>query len=127
VTEPTDEKPKVRPWQWPREWWHDEKFWKDVASRSLSGAFVALLIFLTGLFFGYFKSPDVTLKALQALDWVLVVILGLFALLTAYEGFFSKKRSPESRALARKFSLYLTMGFVGFILLNLVDPVTQGL
>lgn len=30
---------KVKPWQWPAEWVKDEKFWRDVATRTASGLF----------------------------------------------------------------------------------------
>jgi fumarate reductase subunit C len=127
VTDPVDEKPKVRPWHWPREWWHDEKFWKDVASRTLSAAFAALLIFLTGLFFGYFKQPELAIRFSVALDWVIVVVLGLFTLWMVYEGYFSKKVGPKTRNISRGLSVPLVMAFVAMILFNVVDPMSQGL
>lgn len=40
MTEQTDEKPQLRPWQWPGEWVKDEKFWREVTARALSGLIV---------------------------------------------------------------------------------------
>lgn len=47
---------KVR--DWPREWFHDEKFWKDVASRTVSGSLVVLLGYIAAMVLGYIGTPD---------------------------------------------------------------------
>lgn len=47
----------VRPWQWPGAWARDENFWKDVATRTVSGLVVVLVVYVYGLAAGYFASP----------------------------------------------------------------------
>lgn len=49
---------RVRPWRWPGQWFRDEKFWRDVASRTASGLIVALLIYLFAIFAGYVGTPS---------------------------------------------------------------------
>ena len=50
---------KSKPWQWPGEWLKDEKFWKDVASRTLSGVLAVGVIYIYGHAVGYFKTPAI--------------------------------------------------------------------
>lgn len=69
---------KSKPWQWPGEWMKDEKFWKDVASRTLSGVLAVGIIYLYGLAVGYFKTPVIvgtTLLAIGAGGFAIVLIL----------------------------------------------------
>lgn len=40
-----------------RQWIADESFWRDVASRSLSGLIVATIIFVVGITGGWLKAP----------------------------------------------------------------------
>jgi multisubunit Na+/H+ antiporter MnhC subunit len=67
VTGQTEEKPQLRPWQWPGEWLRDEKFWKDVATRTVSGALVVFIVFLVGVSNGLLKVPT-----------VMNIVIGLF-------------------------------------------------
>lgn len=55
-----EQQAKSRPRHWPGEWMKDEKFWKDVASRAISAAITAGAIYVFGLVFGYFQSPQWT-------------------------------------------------------------------
>lgn len=52
------EKPQSKPWKWPGEWFRDEKFWRDVASRTTSGILVVIIGLAYAGFTGYIKSPD---------------------------------------------------------------------
>ena len=51
-------KPKVKPWRWPIEWWHDEKFWRETATRTVAGALVVILGFIYARTAGYITAPD---------------------------------------------------------------------
>jgi hypothetical protein len=71
----TDEKPAVvRPWQWPGEWFKDEKFWRDVGSRTLSGLIVLLFGYWAALLLGFIKSPDNFKNAFQVTAFAIVFI-----------------------------------------------------
>lgn len=56
MTEPT--KP-VRVRDWPRIWWHDEKFWREVATRALAGLIVVFVGYLFAVATGYLERPPV--------------------------------------------------------------------
>jgi len=55
----------VRPWQWPGEWFRDEKFWRDVGSRTASGLIVLFFGYWAALLLGFIKSPDNFKNAFQ--------------------------------------------------------------
>ena len=57
MTEPGNEQPTSRPWQWPREWFRDEKFWRDVGSRTLAAVIAAGIIYLFAVAGGYVARP----------------------------------------------------------------------
>ncbi|WP_160665114.1 hypothetical protein [Pseudarthrobacter sp. ATCC 49987] len=50
---------KSKPWQWPGEWMRDEKFWRDVASRTLAGALVVAMGYLVAVANGLLQVPPV--------------------------------------------------------------------
>ncbi|MDQ0825394.1 membrane protease YdiL (CAAX protease family) [Arthrobacter sp. B2I5] len=58
MTEQTEEKAPARAWQWPLEWWHDEKFWRDVATRTVSGLVVLLIGYIVAVASGLLGIPD---------------------------------------------------------------------
>jgi hypothetical protein len=71
----TDQKPQaVRPWQWPGEWFRDEKFWRDVGSRTLSGLIVLFFGYWAALLLGFIKSPDNFKNAFYVTGVALMVI-----------------------------------------------------
>ncbi len=49
---------KVSPWQWPGEWFRDEKFWREVTARALSGIIVIFLGYWAALYLGYIRTPS---------------------------------------------------------------------
>ncbi|QHF24215.1 hypothetical protein GTU73_09455 [Rathayibacter sp. VKM Ac-2804] len=69
----TNEDRVSRPWNWPREWWYDEKFWREVTTRTIAGVLAALIVlllsYLTALILGIFKLPS----ARQIISVVLLV------------------------------------------------------
>ena len=58
MRETTAREPRTPLWQWPREWMRDEKFWRDVASRTASGLIVLFVGYWTALLIGFVKTPD---------------------------------------------------------------------
>jgi hypothetical protein len=98
---------KSKPWQWPGEWMKDEKFWKDVATRTVSGVLTVGVIYVYGLAVGYFKSPVIvgsTLMFIGAGGMVLV-----FAALCVYiyrKGF---KKITGHETFFRRFELFLAI------------------
>jgi len=52
------EKVKVKPWQWPAEWVKDEKFWRDVATRTAAGLIVGLIGYVFLVLQGVIQSPS---------------------------------------------------------------------
>jgi hypothetical protein len=66
VSETTEiEEKKTKPWQWPGEWFRDEKFWRDVGSRTVSGLIVLFFGYWAALLLGFIKSPDNFRNAFQ--------------------------------------------------------------
>jgi len=59
MTDIEPEKPKVSPWLWPLEWWVDEKFWRDVATRTIAGLIVVFAVWGVGIAIGVFSKPEV--------------------------------------------------------------------
>jgi len=49
---------RVKPWRWPGMWFRDEKFWRDVGSRTLSAVFAAGIIYVFAVAGGYVAKPD---------------------------------------------------------------------
>lgn len=74
MTETTDLEKKTKPWQWPGEWFRDEKFWRDVGSRTLSGLIVLFFGYWAALLLGFIKSPDNFKNAFQVTGVALMVI-----------------------------------------------------
>jgi hypothetical protein len=46
-------------WRWPREWFRDQGFWKDVASRTLAAVIAAAILFIFAVAGGYVGRPSV--------------------------------------------------------------------
>lgn len=58
TTETTETEPRVAPWRWPARWIKDEPFWRDIASRTFSGIFVAFVVYWGAVIMGYVKTPE---------------------------------------------------------------------
>lgn len=69
---------KSKPWQWPGEWMRDEKFWRDVASRTLAGALVVFIGYLVAVANGLLQVPSVAQVAVAV--GFLAGAVGLFSL-----------------------------------------------
>lgn len=74
MSETTELENKTKPWQWPGEWFRDEKFWRDVGSRTLSGLIVLFFGYWAALLLGFIKSPDNFKNAFQVTGVALMVI-----------------------------------------------------
>lgn len=76
--ETIDKEKATKPWQWPNEWARDEKFWRDVATRTASGLLTLFLAYNFAVIAGYLKQPA-WLRSIAAVVWVL-----FFLWLTAF-------------------------------------------
>ena len=76
--EMTEKEKAIKPWQWPGEWARDEKFWRDVATRTASGLLTLFLAYNFAVIAGYLKQPA-WLRSIAAVVWVL-----FFLWLTAF-------------------------------------------
>jgi hypothetical protein len=63
-----------KPWKWPGEWFRDERFWRDVGSRTLSGLIVLFFGYWAALLLGFIKSPDNFKNAFYVTGVALMVI-----------------------------------------------------
>lgn len=45
-------------WKWPGKWVKDEKFWMDVATRTVAGILAAAFIYIFAITMGYLQSPS---------------------------------------------------------------------
>lgn len=77
------EKIKVRPWQWPGEWFRDEKFWREVTARALSGVIVLFLGYWAALFLGYIRTPS-ALRTSYDVSVAAALIIIAISVLDAY-------------------------------------------
>ena len=59
MSETAEKEKQSKPWQWPGEWMRDEKFWRDVASRTLAGAFVVAIGYLVAVANGLLQVPSI--------------------------------------------------------------------
>lgn len=50
---------KSKPWQWPREWVRDEKFWREVTARGLSGLIVVAIWYCAAVAGGFIAETMV--------------------------------------------------------------------
>lgn len=60
---------KSKPWRWPLEWWHDEKFWRDVASRAVAGIIVVFVGYAVAVTSGLLGFPDLRRVVAVILVW----------------------------------------------------------
>lgn len=70
---------KAKPWQWPGEWARDEKFWRDVGSRTIAGILVVAFGYLAALAGGYISQPSAI--PLVMVVGYLVLYIGVTAML----------------------------------------------
>ena len=85
MSETAETEKKSTPWQWPLEWWHDEKFWRDVASRAVAGIIVVFVGYAVAVASGLLGFPDLR----QVVAVILVWAAGCAALVPL--GFASRK------------------------------------
>jgi hypothetical protein len=57
-----DTKTPARPWLWPSEWFKDEKFWREVTARAMSGVIVLVLAALGAVAAGLIVQPYFMLR-----------------------------------------------------------------
>jgi hypothetical protein len=91
----TGGEPRDKPWHWPREWARDEKFWRDVASRTASSGLVAFFAYVLAVVLGYVKRPDV-----MRVSVVIALGLGLgFGAFAIYvrSSYVGKHETPPTR------------------------------
>lgn len=100
MSETTELEKKTRPWQWPGEWFRDEKFWREVTARGLSGIIVLVVGYWAAVWLGYIDTPDgkawlalaiLILWPTLGLNLLFRLLLGRFLLRK-----FSPDRMPES-------------------------------
>ena len=75
MTQPHEPK-QLSPWSWPASWARDEAFWRDVASRTVSGI---LVVFISGLV-GYVGLVAGGVLA-GPINWVIIVVVGVILVL----------------------------------------------
>lgn len=101
----------MKPWRWPGMWFKDEKFWRDVGSRTLAAVFAAGVIYVCALLGGYVQRPNTAL----ALGFVVgnIVLLGLSILVGSKRSEPAPKHSRFWRRENRprvKVALFISLG-----------------
>ncbi|RAN77995.1 hypothetical protein B5P43_18360 [Bacillus sp. SRB_336] len=96
---------KTKPWLWPREWFRDEKFWRDVAARAASGIIVLLVGYWSAVLLGYIKQPNGLRSAFQT-TVAIAVGLTIVAVVDKYSALKVSKRLSKymNKWLARMLS-----------------------
>lgn len=62
------------------EWFREEKFWRDVGTRTFAGMFTAAILYLGALFLGYLGAPHVAGTVSVVIGIIFIVALALCAL-----------------------------------------------
>jgi len=126
-TEPTEvnnAESTSEPWRWPAQWFKDEKFWREVASRTVSGIIVVTLGFMAAMLMGLF--PDSHLRSVRLAFAVLSVLLvGLHsAIMLPIVSFIAKnltgKRRKYSVWVIAFGSVFILYAFLVWMWLTLV-------
>ncbi|KUM38996.1 hypothetical protein AR689_07530 [Arthrobacter sp. EpRS71] len=73
--ERSDKEPRA--WQWPAIWFKDQSFWRDVASRTMSGIFAVIAIGFLGIAFGYLGAPKLVGPTIFYIGFALYVVVML--------------------------------------------------
>lgn len=120
MRETTEVDEKSKPWRWPGEWIRDEKFWKDVASRTLSGVLAVGVIYVYGLAVGYFQTPIIVGTTLAATGMIGFVIVLVTMFVVVFR--IGIKKITGHETFLRKFELFLAISgailIIGTILLG---------
>ncbi len=106
-----------KPWQWPTMWFRDEKFWRDVAARAMSGLVLAFLLYLFAVFGGYIKPLNIA--------WVITVwIIGITLLFSfgLYYGDWTMSKKFHDKWRFRRYALLKPLSTLatGAVILGLV-------
>lgn len=72
-------KHRSKPWEWPFEWFADETFSRDVASRTLAGLIVLFVVWGVGIAAGVFTGA----RAIDAFRVILLLLALFWAVFTA--------------------------------------------
>jgi hypothetical protein len=104
MSEPVEEVKASKPWQWPRAWVSDEKFWREVTARALSGIIVVLVAYLYGLMTGYFGQPTGPFRVFMVFLLVAVTVGLVMMLIESIAGM----RTMQSRGMRVLNLLWLT-------------------
>jgi len=97
MSDTSDAEAKPKPWQWPGEWFRDEKFWRDVTARAMSGLVIAFILYLFAVFGGYIKPLNL---AWIATVWIAGMAL-LFSFGTYYGDWTMSVKFPDKRRFRR--------------------------
>jgi hypothetical protein len=87
---------KARPWQWPGEWFRDEKFWREVTARGLSGHIVVFLAYSAAILLASSK--------LQSVSFVGGQLLGIIVLSSGFIAAFFTFLGKSARGKIDKFA-----------------------
>lgn len=84
------EEERVRPWHWPRIWWHDQGFWREVATKAIAGLIVVFVGYLFATAAGYIQLPS--FKTIMAFVICSALFLGSMLLIVISIGYQGKLR-----------------------------------
>jgi hypothetical protein len=117
MSEQIEERP-VRPWHWPRMWAKDEKFWRDVASRTASGLLILLIGYAYAVVAGYVSLPEVQLTLNLAVLAIVFTIFELWFLLRFQFPELKAGMSKTRRRITYAGALIINICFVTYLYVN---------
>lgn len=82
MSETSEAEKQSKPWQWPGEWMRDEKFWRDVGSRTIAGFIVVVLGYFSAIGLGYVQQPNYRRIVVVAIAVVFAVLMLAYAIRT---------------------------------------------
>ncbi|WP_104092124.1 hypothetical protein [Arthrobacter sp. GMC3] len=103
---------KSKPWQWPSEWVRDEKFWREVTARAVSGVVVLVLAAITAYAAGLIKQPHF-LQGLISTIFSICVYLSLTSYLVRSKVFQYQAAKPATNARTIAYCLLFIIWLVG--------------
>ncbi|MDQ0869008.1 multisubunit Na+/H+ antiporter MnhB subunit [Arthrobacter sp. V1I9] len=82
MSETSEAEKQSKPWQWPGEWMRDEKFWRDVGSRTIAGFIVVILGYFSAIGLGYVQQPNYRRLTVVAIAVVFALIMIAYGIRT---------------------------------------------
>lgn len=119
----------MKPWRWPIEWFHDEKWWREVAARMTSILLAAVVIAVGGVMTGLIDVPLIRGLVAIAMFIVLCLAVAFSPMLIVSRQYkkFRKEHGPDEFGFVPVFKWYYVVPglIVAFFVMLLIQEGLQ--